>query len=260
MNFFNYRKSTGPPKCKRVHSCCKLQLIHVEVDEGIRQLASVNMDHLNTGQMEADNVKRVAPDFTSMYTSLLNVMAIRETKQRARKAQQASQVSSIPSSSNMTTTSLKRPSDSQEYAGDAKRVRTGNTPDRPTKPVDATFSNTTDKSGNSIEFKDEEHTKELITLLLMNTMSVLESEFRRIEWQQSGRRVELCQTSVLSHIVLTHSKSDHATFKLGVETVTAINDGGLGIQYHTGRKWVRWRPHGIRPVLSIEVHFHITAC
>jgi hypothetical protein len=219
------------------------------------------MDHLNTGLMEADDVKKVAPDFTSMYTSLLNVMAIRETKQRVRKAQQASQASSLPTSSNMTTTTKKRPLDTQADGGDAKRVRTGHTPDRPTKPVDANFTNTTDKSGDSIEYKDEEHTKELVTLLLMNTMSVLESRFRRIEWQKSGRRVELGQSSVLSHNVLTGSKSDRTTFTLGVETVTAINDGGLGIQYHTGRKWVVWRPHGIRPVLSIEVCFHIfTTC
>ena len=45
-------------------------------------------------------------------------------------------------------------------------------------------------------------------------------------------------------------------FVLGVETITAINDGGLGIRYIQGRRPVKWQPGGIRPVLSIEVMSH----
>ena len=45
-------------------------------------------------------------------------------------------------------------------------------------------------------------------------------------------------------------------FTIGVETITAINDGGLGIRYNAGpgRGIVQWQPNGIRPVLSLEVH------
>ena len=47
-------------------------------------------------------------------------------------------------------------------------------------------------------------------------------------------------------------------FLLGVETITAINDGGLGIRYIQGRRSVKWQYGGVRPVLSIEVcTFHI---
>jgi hypothetical protein len=55
--------------------------------------------------------------------------------------------------------------------------------------------------------------------------------------------------------MLTSSESDYCTFTLGVETVTAINDGGLGIRYHDGKELVVCRPGGgVRPVLSIEVY------
>ena len=44
-------------------------------------------------------------------------------------------------------------------------------------------------------------------------------------------------------------------FLLGVETIVAINDGGLGINYISDRRTVQWQPGGIRPVLSLEVSF-----
>jgi hypothetical protein len=72
-------------------------------------------------------------------------------------------------------------------------VRTGYTPDRPTEPIDADYTHWTDKSGDSGEYKAEEHSKELVTLLLMDTMSVLGIGFRDIKWQESGHSVELCQ-------------------------------------------------------------------
>jgi hypothetical protein len=43
-----------------------------------------------------------------------------------------------------------------------------------------------------------------------------------------------------------------------VETITAINDGGLGIRFNTGRGYTQWQPGGIRPVLSLEVLSHIS--
>lgn len=49
---------------------------------------------------------------------------------------------------------------------------------------------------------------------------------------------------------------DNTKFLLGVESVNAINDGGLGIRYHAGpgRGLVQWQPAGtVRPVLSLEV-------
>jgi hypothetical protein len=45
-------------------------------------------------------------------------------------------------------------------------------------------------------------------------------------------------------------------FILGVESITSINDGGLGIRYNAGpgRGIIHWQPDGTRPVLSLEVH------
>lgn len=42
-------------------------------------------------------------------------------------------------------------------------------------------------------------------------------------------------------------------FALGVEPITAINDGGLGIRWNDGSSQIDWQPGGIRPVLSLEV-------
>jgi hypothetical protein len=53
--------------------------------------------------------------------------------------------------------------------------------------------------------------------------------------------------------LLTDSKEDRMKFVLGVETITSINDGGLGIRYNLGQGFVDWQPGGVRPVLSIEV-------
>ena len=51
---------------------------------------------------------------------------------------------------------------------------------------------------------------------------------------------------------LIFSERDYTKFRLGVEAVTAINDGGLGILYNTGTGYTQWQPGGIRPVLSLE--------
>ena len=52
-----------------------------------------------------------------------------------------------------------------------------------------------------------------------------------------------------------NSKSDRTKFLLSVETITAINDGGLGIRYNIGNGNVQFQPGGIRPVLSLEVSY-----
>ena len=45
---------------------------------------------------------------------------------------------------------------------------------------------------------------------------------------------------------------DSMKFKLGCETVSAINDGGLCIRYNLGKGNIDFRLGGIRPVLSLE--------
>ena len=49
-------------------------------------------------------------------------------------------------------------------------------------------------------------------------------------------------------------------FLLGCETITAIDDGGLGIRYNTGDGYIDFQPGGIRPVLCLEVYTFILRC
>jgi len=44
-------------------------------------------------------------------------------------------------------------------------------------------------------------------------------------------------------------------FRLGVEDVRAISDGGMALQYNAGTGWTNFQPGGIRPVLAVEVVF-----
>ena len=47
------------------------------------------------------------------------------------------------------------------------------------------------------------------------------------------------------------------SFRLNTESVTAKNDGGIGIQYASGRPWtLNGQQRGLRTVVSVEVHFH----
>ena len=155
------------------------------------------MRDLNTEVIDIDDVTdNLAPKFASMFKSLLSVMTVQETKQRAREARQASQESSLPISS--ASTAGKRRADYPESTNNVKRARTGYTPDQPTKPINADYSHSTTKSGDSGEYKPEEHSKELVTLMLMDTMTVLAKGFRKIKWQKSGYSVELCQTLTLN--------------------------------------------------------------
>ena len=95
-------------------------------------------------------------------------------------------------------TERKRPPQSPILAGPVKRARSTTesqslppepkTPDQPTHPTDPNFT------GASVESQDEENTKMLLRQFLLNTLSVLEAEFRNITWQRSGYIVELNQT------------------------------------------------------------------
>jgi hypothetical protein len=181
------------------------------VNDGARQLAAIDMDDLNNGMLEMDDVRDQAPDFTAMFTSLLNVMAIQETKERAKFAkQQASQARSAQiMSSTSSTTATKRAADSQDSTSSAnKRLKTDDAPSPPfdarTPPNQLTIAenphltNTTDKSGRSIEYKDEESTRKLLCNTIMSTTSLLRRDFRVINWQRGGARVELFQTFYLN--------------------------------------------------------------
>ena len=49
-------------------------------------------------------------------------------------------------------------------------------------------------------------------------------------------------------------EKDRTEVKLGVETVIAVNDGGLAIEYNLGDGYRQWQHGGLKgPILSLEV-------
>lgn len=228
------------------------------IADGAKQLGSVDVIDLNSGVIDMDIVrKKLAPDFVVFFTSLLDVISVQEKKQRAK---QASEQHSIPALSGSTITAArKRPPQSPVTSNPPKRTKEANdsspcsepkTPDQPAHPSNP------DWTGGTATSKDEENTKMLLKHLLVNTMSSLEADFRRIAWQRSGYRVELVQTFVPFSLNLRRRQRDTTKFRLGMETITAINDGGLGVRYNIGDGPVDWQPGGIRPVLALEASFH----
>ena len=214
----------------------------VGVFEGGRQLAAVDANALRCGDIDIDDVSnRLAPKFIHTFKSLYNVMVAQETKLRIKQAKQASQFDTTQIS---TSTDI-----SQNQSPSIPSSNEPRTPDQPTHPSDPKWS------GSSTSSQDEEATKKLLYSMLSDTMTILESDFRKIQWQRSGLKVEILQT--YPYIYFTRSliirENDHMKFLLGVETITTINDGGLGISYMLERRPVKWQPGGIRPVLSIEV-------
>jgi hypothetical protein len=237
------------------HSMTKL--IYIGVREGARQLAAVEMNDLNSGLVDIDDVSNhLAPKFTATFSSILSVMEIQEIKERAKRAKQASQPESEPPASGSTITSRKRPPQSP-LSSAPKRAKPAadepSPPSEPKTPDQPIYPSNPDFTGASIESKDEENTKKLLFDMLRNTMSVLEADFRRITWQRSGHRVELSQTFNIPSSKLTGRERDNTKFVLGVETIIAINDGGLGVRYNTGHGYTQWQPGGVRPILSLEV-------
>src|SRR5271167_3339498 len=124
------------------------------------------MDDLNSGVFRKDNIKRVGPQFEGTYKALLRVMSLQNKKEREI----------LTKESNETKSSNSEPT----------------TPDQPTHPVDPDFTSL------SIESKDEENTRKLLSELLSNTISVLEEGFQTITWQRSGYPVELAETYATS--------------------------------------------------------------
>ena len=175
---------------------------------------------LNNGSIDIDDVtNHLAPKFGATFTALLATLEIQEMKQRAKVAKQKSQASLVPASTDTTITNLKRSADSQDVTVPSKRARAESdcpspvteprTPDQPTHPSDPNWT------GTSIASKDEENTRTLLKQLVMNTLSTLESDFRRIVWQQSGHRVELAQTYSTSLRILMIVRRTVQNFSLG---------------------------------------------
>ena len=184
------------------------------------------MDDLNSNKITMDDVlDGLAPEYSTMFASLLSVMRVQEIKEEAKIRKQ-----------------------SQAPHGPRINLERPKTPDQPTFPSNPDFS------GSSTQSKDEESIKLLLDHLFKNTMSVLRSNFRKISWSRSACDIELYKRYFLKLLSLKSSDRDKTTFRLGYQSIVAINDGGLGITYNTGQRFKTWQPGNItRPVLSLEV-------
>lgn len=170
------------------------------VADGAKQLGSVDMNDLNNDIITIDDVrKRLAPDFHGTFSALLTLVEIQEMKQHAKLAKEKTQTESVPTSST-TTVTLKRSADDQPSIS-TKRMKPSRTvpspppepttPDQPTHPSNPDFTGASTLSTTS---KDEENTKELLSQLILNTLGILEMDFRQITWPRNGYKIELSQT------------------------------------------------------------------
>lgn len=164
------------------------------VEKGAKQLGAVDMNDLCSGDIDIDEVrKEFAPDFVQTFNSLLTIMENQETKLRMKEAKVESQLSSQSlSSSTNTDTILSSPEVvSSRTKSSADTSSEPRTPDQPTHPSNPKWS------GSSTASQDEEATKKLLSRLLSETMTILEADFRRVQWQKSGLKVELAETLLL---------------------------------------------------------------
>lgn len=209
-----------------------------------------------------DVVLDIAPQFNVTFTSLLKVMEIREEKEQQKReklAKLASRTgqasSSIPISSALITT-LKRPASSSIAAtpllmkrqksqphdpGSPFPQQRPSTPDQPTVQADPTLTGDTAYSGDSTASKPEDSTSRLLHNFVDNIQSILYKDFKTLTWPKSQYPIHLTKTYSLDFGIhsLMNSESDTAYFALGKERIKVINDGGLGINYYTGRNFVR---------------------
>lgn len=230
----------------------------IGVADGAKQLASIDITHLKSSTVKMNKARRQgAPDFGPFFSSLVGVITAQEKKLRAR---QASQQNSTSMSSGSTIPTRKRSPPSSDSI-DGKRIKQTNesssphsdpkTPDQPTHPSDPDWSGGTDSSN------DEEYTKMLLRDLLLNIREFLDEEFIGLLGKEVVMKSTSSRRSFPIFTLLTHRTRDSTKFRLGMQTIIAINDGGLGVRYNTGQDPVDWQPGGIRPVLALEVSVYI---
>ena len=158
--------------------------------EGAKQLGAVDVSGLSSGDIEIEHVrKKLAPDFVPTFKSLSSVMVAQETKLQIKEARQSISTrilhQSLVHSINPIPLSLQQRPRLRSFYSSQR------TPDQPSHPADPKWS------GSSTASQDEEATKKLLFNLLSDTMTMLESDFRKITWQKSGLKVEIAQTYLL---------------------------------------------------------------
>jgi hypothetical protein len=217
------------------------------VFEAVQELENIKMTDIEDGTLDLDELDELR--FASTFHALLDVIQEQDSKQRASEERREKQTQSR-SLSKMTTidsVSAKAVKNIKTHTQPADS-RKPKTPDQPIPTPNPNLS------GLSTESKDEENTKVLLNTLLSDTMKIVKSEVRRLHWVRSDCKVEITKTCFPPLLSLTTSNKDSTTFFLRFDSVTAINDGGLGIRYNNKVKWTEFQPSSRQPVLSLEVY------
>jgi len=218
----------------------------------LKQLTAVDVELLDSGDIDDYDMKELAPDFKQSFGTLSVLMTGKERKEKS-KGTGSTGTPALPSPKTgqkrtrpvSLTSSSKRPKG--EY--DVELPDEPTTPDQPTKPFDPKFSADSSKTEES---QTEESTKGLLALFMAETLDALHREFAYIYWQTSGYKVHIFKTYILQYLFSKSSALDTMKYKLGCEIVRPSNDGGLNIRYNAGKGATDFREGGVRPVLSLE--------
>jgi hypothetical protein len=131
----------------------------LDFNTGNKELRSVDLSQKKPG---LTNLFKAAPHFVYFFEALKRLNTPQERKLKEKKLREMKQ-------QEVTASSEARPI----------------TPDQPTSARDPDFS------GSSATSQDEDASKMLVNHFLFATMTVLEENFYRISWHQSGGTVEL---------------------------------------------------------------------
>jgi hypothetical protein len=157
-------------------------------------------------------------------------------------------------------TTEKRPAEDGTVEENAKRTKVlhqassspkgSHTPNQPTVVPNPNYSGSTDSSGDSIESTDEELTRALLRSFLDDARGFLRINFRILDWTKSGLTTDLAiRYAIIISCIYADDRTHTTHFRLGMERITARNDGGLSIRYEGSKIWGGDR----MPVLSLEV-------
>jgi len=223
------------------------------IADASRQLAAVDMQDLNSGHIRLDTVRKtLAPDFLHTFKSLLAVMAIQETKQRAKDAREAR----AALRSGNSPTSLKRAATSTPRRRQSRRGR--NTTHHHLRNLGLPTNLRILMILTSAASLPNPRTRNTRRCYLNSLYPIYSVFLKLTSASRNGNRVVTSWNYVRRKPapfpqILSSRERDSMTFRLGMETVRPINDGGLGIRYNLGTGFVDWQPGGTRPVLSLEV-------
>jgi len=174
----------------RERNCSSFRRLTItEVEDGVRQLTSVDVRKLASNELNSKTIRKSAPQFEAAFGKIVNLMNVQEFRKSKKREAVRQQASQSQGSFRSTETTKKRPPQSPSQPESSKRTRT-EAPDRSTFPIDPKFSTSTDGSGATDELKDEERTKILMNTFLTSSMMVLE-DFLQIIWPRCGLPIKL---------------------------------------------------------------------